>query len=188
MNIRQFSSLEANITLFRFLDGIQNGNVQIQIDINGDINFLGVLWKGIQIKKNELYFFSKIDDEICRARIFINNNEKITGEIYQQIGSQLYELAALFQVINFVTREELTIFPPITEKWILKCLKNMKLDVNDIDILLISLGISQKYSKVLKDQGINISNVKYLTDDEISQIFDNIGDRLAFRSYIKSDE
>jgi hypothetical protein len=186
MNIRQVSSLDANLTLYRFLGELQNGTFQIQIDTQGEINFLGFLWKGIQTKNNEIYFFSKIDDEICRTRIFIN--QKITGEIYQQINSQLYELVALFHVSNIVTREELTIFPPITEKWILECLKNMKLDVNDLDTLLISLGISQKYSKILKDQGINFSNVKYLKDDEISEIFDNIGDKLAFRSYIKSNE
>jgi hypothetical protein len=184
MNFRQFSSLEAKITtLFRFLEGIQNEKFQIQIDIQGEINFLGVSWKGIQTKKNEFDFFSTIDDEIYHVRIFIENNEKIIGEIYQQD-----ELAALFQVIHFVTREEMTTFPPITEDWILKCLKNLKFDVFDLDTLLVSLGISQKYSKILKDQGINLKNVKYLTDDELSEIFENIGDRLALRYFFKSNE
>jgi hypothetical protein len=195
MKFTQISKIDLNIVLFEVLDSVEKEKLYSIVFENTSISFLDTEWKGFLKKENELFLFGKIKEKIYRVRLYCNQEkELITGELYQKIYKKEYELVALLKIVEIHNSEGKSFDFEIDEQWIFDCLYDMNLisekdtysNSGNIENFLENLGISTNYSKKFIEEGIDIENIKYITDDEINLIFDKIGDRLKMRNFIKS--
>jgi hypothetical protein len=112
----------------------------------------------------------------------------------KDLQKRIRTFVALLKIVEIHNSEGKSFDFEIDEQWIFDCLYDMNLisekdtysNSGNIENFLENLGISTNYSKKFIEEGIDIENIKYITDDEINLIFDKIGDRLKMRNFIKS--
>jgi hypothetical protein len=169
-------------------------NTEQTLTIAKESNFLNTVWEG-QFENNCIYLFCQFEDDIYRIQVY--SGDFIGGDISIKINND-YELIALLKQVGTIeesNQKEIR----LKDKIFVDCL-NITLNKNkrkesekknnneeSFESLFKQLEISTDYVQKFKENKINFSNLRLLNDNDLKDLFKEVGYRAILRDYINSN-